>query len=121
MNWWNWRRGQRAERLDPPAAEGVELRGRLRHPAEQPPPLSAGNEPSVRSTATAPEPPVRVASEYLNVVHRPRLEHLLDHDVVDLAGGLARDDHARPDLAQLDPVGDVDHPLSTPRQALLTS
>ena len=36
------------------------------------------------------------------------LQHALDHDVVDLAGRLAGDDQAGPDLAQLDAVGDLD-------------
>ena len=44
----------------------------------------------------------------LEEVHAPDLAHPLDHDVVDLAGRLAGDDQPGADLAELDPVGDVD-------------
>ena len=79
-------------------------------PAQQPAPRLAANEPSVTSTATAPEPPVSVASESLKHLHAPFAGSIRSIiDVVDLAGRLAGDDQAGPDLAQLDPVGDLDH------------
>ena len=66
------------------------------------------NEPSVTTTATAPDPPVSVATRGLERLHVARPQHGLDHGVVDLAGRLAGDDHAGPHLAQLDAVGDLD-------------
>ena len=64
----NWREAQRA---GSPRSPSGRARG-TRAPSASTPPssrrrFSAANEPSVRSTATAPEPPVSVASEILKI------------------------------------------------------
>ncbi len=43
------------------------------------------------------------------ILHRRIVQHLLDHDLVDLAGALARNHQAGANLAQLDAVGDIEY------------
>ena len=82
---------------------------------------SVANEPSVSSTATAPEPPVSVASESLNIsMLRPRSIRSIMMSLISRAVSHETTSPARiwPSSIRL---AMSTMPLSTPRQALLRS
>ena len=108
-------RRQRAERLDAPAAEAVELGRRLGRPRRAACAASAGERAVGQEHGDGPRAAGERGQRELEELHAPVLAHPLDHDVVDLARRLARDDQPRPDLAQLDPVGDLDHAVEHAR------
>ena len=110
------------DRFEAPAAEAVNCGRRLRRAAEQPPPLvGRENEPSVRSTATAPSRrsawPARL--EHLHVRRSSSIRSIM-MSLISRAVSHETTSPARiwPSSIRL---ATSTMPLSTPRQALLMS
>ena len=85
------------------------LRRRLRHAAEQAVSRGPPKDPSVSTTATAPEPPVSVASEVLNnSMLRLSSSRSIMMSLISRAVSQETTSPAR-HLAQFDPIGHVEH------------
>ena len=105
----------RLGRLDAPAAKPMILRSRPVCPTQQPPALRCRQRAVGEQDGHRPRAAGQRRQRPLEEVHALIFQHLIDHDLVDLACCLARHDHARANLAELDPVGDLDHAREHPQ------
>ena len=103
------RRCRRSHDLDAPATQGMEFWSGLGHAAQNLTALVGGIRAVGQQHGHGAGTPGQRGQGVLEDLHAPSFEHALDHDVVDFAGGFTGDDHAGPDLTELDPVGDVEN------------